>query len=104
MLTPAYRDAVDLAVFAADGSVAAFCIAWTDDVSRVGLLEPVGCHPDHRRRGLGRALLHRAFDALAERGMREVMVLAEDGGPAERFYQEAGLRPTHRVLNYVRDG
>lgn len=104
MAAPGYRDAVDLLVEAPDGSVAAFCVAWADEQTKVGLLEPVGTHPRHQRLGLGRALLRAAFDALAGRGMREVMVLAEDchvTGGAQRFYRDAGMRPSHRVTSHT---
>ena len=42
---------------APDGELAAFCTVWFDDVTRTAAFEPVGTHPAHRRKGLGKALL-----------------------------------------------
>ena len=36
----------ELFVIAPNGEVAAFCILWTDELTRVGHFEPVGTHPD----------------------------------------------------------
>ena len=47
-----YRADLDCVVEAPDGSLVAYCLAWLDDANRVGELEPVGTHPDYRRRGL----------------------------------------------------
>ena len=44
--------ALDLVVVDASGTVAAFCTLWCDAANRVGLVEPVGCDPRFRRRGL----------------------------------------------------
>ena len=52
-----------------DGRGAAFCVAWPDEVNRVGLLEPVGVHPDFHRHGLGRAIVLESFRKLRDRGM-----------------------------------
>jgi GNAT superfamily N-acetyltransferase len=61
---PLYRRDLDLVAVAAGGELAAFCTVWLDDVTRTAAFEPVGTHPAHQRRGLGRAVmaegLHRA--------------------------------------------
>ena len=54
---PLYRRDLDLVAVAPDGELAAFCTVWFDDVTRTAAFEPVGTHPDHQRRGLGRALM-----------------------------------------------
>lgn len=54
---PLYRRDLDLVAVAPDGELAAFCTLWFDDVTRTAAFEPVGTHPDHQRRGLGRALM-----------------------------------------------
>jgi GNAT superfamily N-acetyltransferase len=64
---PLYRRDLDLVVVAPGGELAAFCTLWYDDATRTAAFEPVGTHPDHQRRGLGRAL-------MAE-GLRRVAVL-----------------------------
>ena len=54
---PLYRRDLDLVAVAPDGELAAFCTLWFDDVTRTAAFEPVGTHPAHQRRGLGRSLM-----------------------------------------------
>ncbi|WIX98949.1 GNAT family N-acetyltransferase [Amycolatopsis mongoliensis] len=55
--TPAYRGDLHVLVEAPDGTMAASAILWLDEVNKTVEFEPVGTHPDHRRRGLGRAVM-----------------------------------------------
>ncbi len=48
---------LDLLVVAPDGSLAGFTIVWLDQANHIGVFEPLGVHPAHQRRGLGKALL-----------------------------------------------
>jgi mycothiol synthase len=102
---PHYRFEDDLVVEAADGSFAAFAMAWWDPVARVGEFEPVGTHPDHRRRGLSRSLLtfglHRFFDMSA----RVVQVFADpaDDGP-DALYEAVGFQRRAYHVRYERPG
>ena len=54
---PLYRRDLDIVAVAPNGEQAAFCTAWFDDVTRTVVFEPVGTHPDHRQRGLGKAVM-----------------------------------------------
>lgn len=65
---PLYRRDLDIVAVAADGSVAAFCTAWFDDVSRTAYLEPVATVAAHRRRGLARAVILEALHRLKAMG------------------------------------
>ncbi len=47
---PVYRPDLDLVAVDHDGSLVAYAIIWFDPRSGVGEFEPVGTHPDHRRR------------------------------------------------------
>jgi len=53
---PLYRRDLDLVAVAPDGSIAAFCTIWFDDVTRSAYFEPVATVPAHQRRGLCKAL------------------------------------------------
>jgi len=65
---PLYRRDLDLVAVAPDGELAAFCTVWFDDVTRTAAFEPVGTHPDHQRRGLGRALMAEGLRRAARLG------------------------------------
>ena len=89
---PHYRFDDDLVVEAPDGSIAAFAMAWWDPVARVGEYEPVGTHPDHQRRGLGRALLSHGLNRYRDLGARLVQVYSNaDNAASEGLYQAVGF-------------
>lgn len=71
---PLYRRDLDLVACAADGSIAAFCTCWFDDVTRTAYIEPVATVPAHQRRGLGRALLMEGLRRLRHVGARRAFV------------------------------
>lgn len=73
-----------------DGRVVAFALAWLDERNRSGLLEPVGVHPAHQRRGLGSAVCLDALHALRAAGAREAEV-AYDTPAAEATYRRLGF-------------
>ena len=88
---PMYRRDLDLVAVADDGTVAAFCTVWYDDVTRSGYYEPVGTMPEHQRKGLCTALLHEGMRRLVDRGAIHACV--GGGGasnpPAEGVYSRA---------------
>ncbi len=53
--------------------------------------------PDHRRRGLGTALLRAAVAAAAADGRSTFLVEADDGSPGEAFCRAHGLRKVSRA-------
>jgi ribosomal protein S18 acetylase RimI-like enzyme len=55
--TGSYRGDLHVLLEARDGTMASTALMWFDEVNRAAEFEPVGTHPDCRRRGLGRALL-----------------------------------------------
>jgi mycothiol synthase len=77
---PLYRRDLDIVAVAADGSVASFCTAWFDDVSRTAYLEPVATVPAHRKHGLGKAVILEALRRLKKMGCKVAFV----GGYSER--------------------
>jgi len=89
---PHYTFEDDLVVEAPDGSLAAFAMAWWDPVARVGEFEPVGTHPDHQRRGLGRALLTYGLERYRDRGAAVVQIYSHaDNAASEGLYQAVGF-------------
>ena len=96
-----YRPDLDCVVEAPDGSFAAYVLCWYDDVNRVGELEPVGTHPDYRRRGLGAAVCTYALQRLHEAGAQQAIVYAggrDQDAPARALYESIGFRRHARVV------
>lgn len=80
---PLYRRDLDLVAVAEDGELAAFCTLWFDDVTRTAAFEPVGTHPDHQRRGLGKAVM--------TEGLRRVQELGATLATVGSYSEAAGL-------------
>ncbi|MFP4346042.1 MAG: GNAT family N-acetyltransferase, partial [Anaerolineales bacterium] len=90
---PDYRKDLDLYVVAPNGEYASFCVAWYDELNKMGVFEPVGTHPDYRRRGLGTAVVLEGIRRLAVLGAEMALV-----GSAMPFYMAVGFkaqRPFH---------
>ena len=69
-----YRQDLDLVVTALDEQIVAFCTVWFDASNKVGVFEPLGCHPNYRRRGLTKNLLHEGMLRLRQLGAATVFV------------------------------
>ena len=63
-----------LAAIAPDGSFAAWCGVWFSPDIGVSQFEPVGTHPDQRRRGLASAVMERGVDWMLRRGLDNAYV------------------------------
>ena len=100
--TPPYRPDLDVAVAAADGTVAAYALAWLDEASGVGELEPVGTQSAHRRRGLARAACLEALWRLRAHGARLGLVYSVDGQPSTALYESAGFESIDRHVQVRR--
>lgn len=97
-----YRMDLDHVVEAADGTFAAFCLAWLDEANGVGLFEPVGTHPDHRRRGLASAVCLAALESLRRAGARLAVVQSVGRSAASALYEGVGMRSIGRHLVFRR--
>jgi ribosomal protein S18 acetylase RimI-like enzyme len=97
-----YRPDLDCVVEAPDGAFAAYCLAWLDPDNRVGELEPVGTHPDHRRRGLASAVCRFALHRLREEGAERAIVYSLAGSEATALYESIGLRQHAHSVELVR--
>ena len=97
-----YRADLDCVAEAPDGSLAAYCLAWLDDENRVGELEPVGTHPEHRRRGLAAAVCRFAHLRLREEGATHAIVYSLTGSDATALYESLGMGEHARSLELVK--
>src|SRR6266540_566829 len=92
---------LDRVVEAPDGSFAAYVLCWLDEENGIAELEPVGTHPDHRRRGLARAASIAALRRAHELGARFGIVYAraDEAYPVPKsLYESIGFRAQARVL------
>jgi ribosomal protein S18 acetylase RimI-like enzyme len=82
----------DIVLEAPDGTFAAFAMCWVDPIGSIGEFEPVGTHPDHQRRGLGRVVMRHGLRLMREAGLRDAMVFSLRSNTAsEALYQSAGF-------------
>ena len=68
MRTPPYRHDLDWVAVDGDGRMVASVCVWLDADTGVALVEPVGCVPEHRGRGLAGAVSAAALRAAREAG------------------------------------
>jgi ribosomal-protein-alanine N-acetyltransferase len=66
-------------------------------------LHRIGVDPDHRRRGLGHALLDAAVDGAGP-GRRMLLEVSADNAAALAFYAAEGFTEITRRPRYYRDG
>ncbi len=103
MQSPGYAAEREFVAEAADGTLAAFTVTWHDLVNRTGLFEPVGTHRDHRRRGVGKALLLTAMGQMAAAGLEHAIVLTEGTNEAAlHLYRACGFKPWHLLDGYIK--
>lgn len=103
MRSLAYSRALDLAAVGPQGQHAAFCLAWSDPVNRVGYFEPVGAHPVFRGRGLAKTVLSVGLQALQADGMAVATVCVNESNLAgQALYHAAGFRLLHKLLTFQR--
>jgi mycothiol synthase len=100
---PHYAPERDRVVVAPDGTFAAFANGWFDPDGLVGELEPVGTHPDHRRKGLARAACLAAIRELERAGAREVVInTGRSNLAAEALYERLGCVRVTTSRRYAR--
>jgi len=80
--------ALNMVAIAPDGEYAAYCGVWFDPATDYSLVEPVCTDPDHRRLGLGRAVVLEAASRSGLRGAKVAYV-----GSDQPFYYAIGFTP-----------
>jgi ribosomal protein S18 acetylase RimI-like enzyme len=104
---PPYRRDFDLVAEAPDGTFAAYCLGWYDELNATGEFEPVGAHPGHRGLGLASAVCIAVLHQFRAAGGRRAIVNARGDAayPAPlRLYQSLGFRPQARTTTYRQPG
>jgi ribosomal protein S18 acetylase RimI-like enzyme len=98
-----YHPERDIVAVAPDGSFAAFATGRMDPISKLAEIEPVGVHPDHRRKGLAKAVVLECIRKLKEHGANVVVILgAASSEGATRLYDSIGFNRTN-VNMWIKD-
>lgn len=104
MATPPYQPRLDWVAVTEEGEMVASCCVWLDEGSGIALVEPVGCHPEHRRRGLATAVNLAALTAARAAGASTGLVRprGDEGSPEPgRVYRGLGFRPGPRTHDWT---
>jgi len=105
MQSSVYVKEHEILVIAPNGEVAAYCIIWIDELTRIGYFEPVGTHPDYQRKGLGKSLVFEGLRRLKSEGMIEADVCTNHDNPAAiHLYESVGFQKNKRLLTYTKRG
>lgn len=68
---------------------------------RMAMIANVATHPDHRRRGIGRALTERAMVTARQKGARDLWLQVRDDNPtAIKIYADLGFQERARRTTY----
>lgn len=104
MGSPGYRQDLDLVVVSPDGQFVACCNCWLDEQNRVGEFEPVGCHPDYRRKGLAKAMIFEGLRRLRAWGAEAAIVYSGSiNAPAMKLYESAGFQVASTGSDHMKD-
>ncbi|WP_137988453.1 GNAT family N-acetyltransferase [Streptomyces vilmorinianum] len=99
-----YADARCLVAYDDRGNAVAAVTVWSAGPGRPGLLEPMGVHRDHRRRGYGEAISVAAAAALRELGSSSAIVCTPSSNVgAVATYASAGFRQRPEVRDQYRN-
>jgi len=90
---PAYNDALDMVVETETGEIIAYCTFWNDVVSKIGILEPLACVSEHRRKGITKALLLYGMNELKSRGTGYMYVgTGGKNAASQALYKSVGFK------------
>ena len=93
----------DIVLEAADGTFAAFAMCWLDALGSIGEFEPVGVHPDHQRRGLGRVIMRHGLRLMRAAGLRDALVFSfASNAASDALYRSAGFREVALHRRYTK--
>lgn len=90
---PGYDPRFEMVTWTADGEAAAAATGWFAGTGRCAILEPVGTHAEHRRKGYGRRVNLGVMAALARAGANGVRVQTPASNTAAvATYEACGMR------------
>ena len=99
---PIYRHDLDIVAVSPDGELAAFCTVWFDNVTRTAVFEPVGTHPAHQKRGLGKAVMSEGLRRAQKLGATLATVSSYSTG-AHALYHSMGFTEFDLLEPWIRE-
>jgi mycothiol synthase len=99
---PIYRRDLDIVAVASDGEFAAFCTVWFDDITRTAVFEPVGTHPNHQKRGLGKAVMSEGLRRARKLGATLANVSSYSSG-AHALYESMGFTDVDILEPWIKE-
>ena len=99
---PIYRRDLDIVAVAPDGELAAFCTVWFDDMTRTAVFEPVGTHPNHQKRRLGKAVMSEGLRRAQRLGATLATVSSYSTG-AHALYESMGFTEVDLLEPWIKE-
>lgn len=99
-----YRPELDLCVRDAAGNVAAYVLFWMDDVTKVGLIEPVRTEKEFQRMGLASHIIAEGIARLRALGAQSIRVTySAHNEAAANLYHRLGFADRFKCFDYRRE-
>jgi ribosomal protein S18 acetylase RimI-like enzyme len=96
---PSYSFDWDLLAMSPEGRQAAYSLVWLYPQNHTAEIDPLGTHPDHRKRGLSRALILESFKRLRENGFCYTYIASETADPVVSHLY-ASLQPVEMYQGF----
>ena len=85
-----------------DGEPVGYVTTRPDHETKIGWIPNLAVLPEHRRKGIGKALMDRALDYLKEKGMEMAKIeTLEQNEVGKRFYPKVGFVEVASQIHYV---
>ncbi|TFG08770.1 GNAT family N-acetyltransferase [Candidatus Heimdallarchaeota archaeon] len=95
--SPDYKPQLDVYVVSPNDDFVSFCLIWYDTKNKIGILEPVGTDPEHRRKGLGKAAVFEAIRRVQKLGATKIYV-----GDGQQFYRSLGFETAYKNIIWTK--
>ncbi|MBN2500973.1 MAG: GNAT family N-acetyltransferase [Anaerolineales bacterium] len=97
---PSYDYGLHFIIIAPDERPAAFALGWIDAHNQAAEVDPVGTHPEFRKRGLAKAAVVACFQELAQRGARRAYIASgAEPNPSNFLYES--LQPSEKFREHL---
>ena len=99
--SPSHNYDLHIVAVAPDDTFAAFAGLTVDAQNRTATFEPVGTHPDHRRKGLARECMYEGMRRLQALGTVDTLYVANWGPSEEAAHLYASVGMVHYATLYA---